>query len=730
MIDFFKELKFPTLVDLLRFRALHQPNKTAFTFLVDGEIESSSLTYQELNRQAQVIAAQLQSEGLNGKTALLLYPPGLEFIAAFFGCLYAGVVAIPAYPPRPNQSLSRLQAVAADAQAAIALTTTTVLSKIERQFTQYPNLTDLRKLATDNIIASDLAQAWEEPALNSDTQAFLQYTSGSTGKPKGVVVSHGNLLHNQLLIQQAMQHTEKTIFVGWLPLFHDMGLIGNMLQPICLGVPCILMSPVAFLQRPLRWLQAISRYKATTSGGPNFAYELCVSKITNEQRDNLDLSSWEVAFNGAEPVRAETLNRFATAFSQCGFRREAFYPCYGLAEATLIVSGGLKTALPVLQTLQSDALKQNRVFLARNDKDPAHTLIGCGQTLLNQQIVIIHPETLTRCQFDEVGEIWVSGPSVAKGYWKRVEDTLTTFQAYLADTGEGPFLRTGDLGFLKEGELFVTGRLKDLIIIRGRNHYPQDIELTVEQSNSALRPNYSAAFSVDVNGEERLVVACELERQYLRNLDLEMLVGNIRQAISEQHELEVYAILLLKTGSIPKTSSGKIQRHACRASFLTGSLDVVRDWTMNPESKVEFQYLLKEVESLRQQLKTPQKQQSGFSTKNALKQESSENDFHKAQLIQAWLMSKIAKRLQVNPSSINVQQPFTSFGLDSVEIVNFSSQLEDLLGSRLSPTLLYDYPTIEVLSQHLESIKRSDLLAKIEEYSDEEVDSLLYKLLN
>jgi acyl-CoA synthetase (AMP-forming)/AMP-acid ligase II len=403
-----------------------------------------------LDLQAFAIATSLQNLGASGERALLIYPPGLEFIAAFFGCLYAGVVAVPAYPPRRNQSLSRLQSIVADAGATIALTTKTVLSNVERQFTQSPTLQALHWLATDNI-ASDLAQAWLQPAISSDTLAFLQYTSGSTGTPKGVMVSHGNLLHNEQMIQQAMQHTEKTIVVGWLPLFHDMGLIGNVLQPLYLGIPCILMSPVAFLQRPLRWLQAISRYKATTSGGPNFAYELCVSKITNEQRETLDLSSWDVAFNGAEPVRAETLERFATAFEPYGFRREAFYPCYGMAETTLLVSGGLKAALPVLTTVQGDALEQHRVVSASGENDEVRTLVGCGQTLLEQQIVIAHPDTLTRCQPPFVGEIWVWGNSVAQGYWNRPEETQTTFRAYLADTGEGPFLRTGDLGFLQDG---------------------------------------------------------------------------------------------------------------------------------------------------------------------------------------------------------------------------------------------------------------------------------------
>ena len=690
-----------TLVDILHSRALYQPDKKAFTFLLDGETKGSSLTYRELDLQAFAIATRLQNLGASGDRALLIYPPGLEFIAAFFGCLYAGVVAVPAYPPRRNQSLSRLQSIVADAGATMALTTKTVLSNVERQFTQSPTLQALHWLATDNI-ASDLAQAWLQPDISSDTLAFLQYTSGSTGTPKGVMVTHGNLLHNEQMIQQAMQHTEKTIVLGWLPLFHDMGLIGNVLQPLYLGISCILMSPVAFLQRPWRWLQAISRYKATTSGGPNFAYELCVSKITNEQRGTLDLSSWEVAFNGAEPVRAETLERFATAFEPCGFRREAFYPCYGMAETTLLVSGRLKAALPVIKSVQGDALEQNQVVSASFENDEVRTLVGCGQTLLEQQIVIAHPDTLTRCQPPFVGEIWVWGNSVAQGYWNRPEETQTTFQAYLADTGEGPFLRTGDLGFLQEGELFVTGRLKDLIIIRGRNHYPQDIELTVEQSHPVLQQGCTAAFSVEVNGQERLVVACEVERTSRRNLDVDAIGKSISQAVIEQHELEVYAILLLKTGSIPKTSSGKIQRHACRAGFLAGNLDVVGDWRTNPESKVESQRRVEEVETPLQQVLRSKQQQSSSGRTNGSQHDSSDREFHKkAQAIQAWLVSNIAERLRVNPQDIDVQQPFSRYGLDSLAAVSLSGELGDWLGCKLSPTLVYDYPTIEALVPHL-----------------------------
>ena len=563
-----------SLLGILKYRAQSQPDQQAYIFLQNGETESGSLTYGELDRQARQIAAHLQS--WQGDGALLLYPSGLEFITTFFGCLYAGVVAVPAYPPRHNQKMSRLEAIALDAQPRVALTTTSILGNIKSQVDETPALAGLHWLATDKIDPNQILD-WRESGISRETLAFLQYTSGSTGTPKGVMVSHGNLLHNEQMIQQAFENTQKTIYVNWMPLYHDMGLIGNVLQALYLGVLCILMPPAAFIQKPFRWLQAIAHYKATTSGGPNFAYDECVRRIKPEQLTSLDLSSWEVAFNGAEPVRAETLERFAKTFAACGFCKEAFYPCYGMAEATVFVSGGVKTDPPIVYSVDEELLLQNLVVATRSDQQGSRTIVGCGRSWLGQKIVIVNPEFLTQCADGQVGEIWVSGPSVAQGYWNRSQETEQTLKAYITDRGEGPFVRTGDLGFLLNGELFVTGRIKDVIIIRGQNHYPQDIELTVQESHPALRPNCGAAFTVKIEGEERLIVVQEVERSYLRKLDVDQVLGNIRQAVAAQHNLQVYVTTLIKTNSIPKTSSGKIQRHTCRAAFINGSLNVVYD---------------------------------------------------------------------------------------------------------------------------------------------------------
>nr|VFJ52093.1 MAG: Acyl-CoA synthetase (AMP-forming)/AMP-acid ligase II [Candidatus Kentron sp. FW] len=447
-----------TLVELLRYRAQTQPDKITYTFLKDGEVEEASLTYGQLDLQARAIAARLQEIATPGDRALLLYPSGLEFISAFFGCLYAGVVAVPTYPPRRNRPDPRFRAIAGDAGANVVLTTASILPDPDARSLKTPALRNSHWLATDGS-DTGAASSWQTPNIQSDTLAFLQYTSGSTGTPRGVMVSHGNLLYNEEMFRLAFEDTEDSIGVGWLPLFHDMGLIGNVLQPLYLGTPITLMSPMAFLQKPLCWLRAISRYRATTSGGPNFAYDLCVEKTTPEQRAGLDLGSWTLAFNGAEPIRPETLERFTEAFAPYGFRREAFYPCYGMAETVLFVSGGSRDAPPVVHEA---SFEKNRGV---GMPGATRKFVGCGRTWLEQEIIVVDQGSLVPCSDGQTGEIWVQGKNVAQGYWNRPEETKETFHVHLTDSGEGPFLRTGDLGFLKDGELFVTGRLKDLIII-------------------------------------------------------------------------------------------------------------------------------------------------------------------------------------------------------------------------------------------------------------------------
>ncbi|MDZ8264154.1 non-ribosomal peptide synthetase [Nostoc sp. ChiQUE01b] len=645
-----------TIVDILRDRSFKMPHRQAFTFLEDGETHELTLTYHELDRRSRAVAAQLQALGLSGERAILLYPSGLDYLIAFFGCLYAGVVAVPAYPPRNQRKTPRIQAISIDAQASIALTTTAMLPTLQSILTPETKQGNFHWLTTDNI-AQGIEDSWQQPAINGDTLAFLQYTSGSTGTPKGVMLSYGNLLHNAAVTYQLMEHSPSSKFVSWLPVYHDMGLIGGILQPLYGAFPCILMSPASFLQRPYRWLQAISRYKGTTSGGPNFAYEQCVQRITQEQKETLDLSSWNVAFNGAEPVRQDTLELFATTFAECGFRSEAFYPCYGMAEATLIVSGGSKTALAQVKTIEKSALSQNQIVEATPQSQDIQTFVSCGQTIPQQQIVIVNPETLTRCSSDEVGEIWVSGFSVGKGYWNRTEETEQTFHAYLKDTkvseagrSPGPFLRTGDLGFLDNGELFITGRAKDLIIIRGRNLYPQDIELTAEHSHPSLRSGANAAFTLEVNNEERLVVVQELEFRAKPNLA--EVVSAIRQAVTDEHEVQVYGVLLIKPGSIPKTSSGKIQRRATRAQFQNGELNVV-------ESDI-----LKISDIARNETQLQRSELLALSPREC------------QPILESYLIELLARVLSIATDDINPQEPLSTLGLDSLKVFELKNRIE------------------------------------------------------
>ncbi|WP_138505854.1 non-ribosomal peptide synthetase [Nostoc sp. PA-18-2419] len=636
-----------TIVDIVGDRSLKMPHTQAFTFLEDGETIELTLTYHELDRRSRAVGAQLQALGLSGERAILLYPPGLDYLIAFFGCLYAGVVAVPAYPPRNQRNTPRIQAITIDAQASVALTTTAMLPTLQSILIPQTKQGNFRWLTTDNI-AQGLEDSWKQPAINADTLAFLQYTSGSTGTPKGVMLTHGNLVHNAAVTYQMMEHSPDSKFVSWLPVYHDMGLIGGILQPLYGGFGCILMSPAAFLQRPYRWLQAISRYKGTTSGGPDFAYQQCIQRITTQQRETLDLSSWSVAFNGAEPVRQETLEQFATTFAECGFRPEAFYPCYGMAEATLIVSGGSKTALAQVKTVEKSALSHNQIVEATTHQD-IQSFVSCGEAIPQQEIVIVNPE-LTRCSSDEVGEIWVSGPCVGQGYWNRTEETEQTFHAYLKDTGEGPFLRTGDLGFLHNRELFITGRAKDLIIIRGRNIYPQDVELSAQRSHLSLRSGANAAFTVEVNNEERLVLVQELEFRAKPNLA--EVARAIRQAITEEHEVQVYAVVLIKPGTIPKTSSGKIQRRATRTQFQNGELNIV-------ESDI-----LKISDIARKQTQLQRSELLALSPREC------------QPVLESYLIELLAAVLSIAADDINTQEPLSTLGLDSLKVFELKNRIE------------------------------------------------------
>lgn len=570
-----------TLVGLLRSRSHAQPARHAFSFLYQGDVGEVRWTYADLDRRARAIAAALVQRGAAGCPVLLLHAPGLEYIAAFFGCLYAQAIAVPAYPPRSPRSLPRIQAIIDDTRASLILTGSESLPELQRFFALAGEDSALTWIATDTL-SDALADAWQEPMVTGETLAFLQYTSGSTATPKGVMVTHGNLVSNLHACHRLVQLRAEGHMVSWLPPYHDMGLIGGILYPLYEGCPSTLMSPMTFLQRPLRWLETIARCQATISVAPNFAYELCARKITPERRATLDLSRWDTAVCGAEPVRYETVQRFVSAFGACGFRHEAFLPSYGLAESTLIVSCSKKGKAPPSRTFQPRALEDHCVLA--DDAPGMPVLLGNDMLPPEQAVLIVDPETLAPCPPQRVGEIWLAGPCVARGYWNRPAETAATFQARPAGYEDGAFLRTGDLGFFYEDTLFITGRLKDMIILQGHNYYPQDIEASVERCHPALRQGCCVAFAEETGGQEQMVVLAEIDPRYVpaqagasagnrKSLDGEELVRTIRQTLAEEHMVQAQRIVLLKAGSVLKTSSGKLQRRATGAAFLAGDLN-------------------------------------------------------------------------------------------------------------------------------------------------------------
>ncbi len=578
--------------DVLTLRAEAQPDRNAFAMWSDRGV-GEWMTYAELHERAQAIAIALRSSAKPGDRALLLYPPGCEYIAAFFGCLHAGVIAVPAYPPEParlDRTLPRLMAMIADAGATVVLTTGDLLAMAQPIIAFAPELGALRWIGTDQL---QDPSGWARPATPPGEVAFLQYTSGSTGTPKGVRLTHANLLHNSDAIRRAEGNTPDSRMVTWLPPYHDMGLIGCLLQSVFTGFPCVLMSPVQFLLRPLRWLQAMSEVRATITGGPNFAFDLCARKIRPEQKRGLDLSAWECAVIAAEPVQQATMRRFIDSFSECGFRPSTFYPCYGLAESTLIATG--------VEFSSGFSVSDRGVRL--------------GPDVLGGKLAIVDAARGRRVADGDVGEIWLASESVADGYWNRPAETQETFGATVegeADT----FLRTGDLGCIRDGELVVTGRLKELLIIRGRKHSPSDLETTVEEvhwDSSHFRAGGSAAVSRIVDGEERLYLVVEIERrqrarrtgsssaderrsgsdrrrrqfeyrEQVTPFTLDDVVRSIRNAVASHHGVEVSGVVLVRPGSIPKTSSGKKQRLLARDLFVLGERrsDVLLCWFSDP----------------------------------------------------------------------------------------------------------------------------------------------------
>ncbi len=560
-----------SFVDILRNRADHQPNDRAFAYLPDGETEAGHVTFGQLDSRARSIAAWLVEQSAQGERILLMFPPGLDFISGFMGCLYAKAVAVPTIPPRRNRPSARLDQIIANAGATIALTTADILSYVQVSLAHTPSLGSLVWEAIDQLPA--VGENVNLPEVSGDDLAFFQYSSGSTAEPKGVMVTHANLLHNSEVWNLAEPYAEGDVGCVWVPPYHDMGLIEGILQPLFAGYSCCVLPPAAFIQQPIRWLKTISKYRVTRSGGPNFAYDLCIQKVSDEECAALDLSSWRFAYNGAEPIRSRTVEGFKSKFRAAGFRPECFQTGYGLAESTLLVS----LSIPHILQVKTDSLKSGRIVEANGDGSAIQPLVSSGHVLDKaSELVIVDPETREICEPDEVGEIWLKGSSVASGYWNRDSESDDTFGGYIADTGKGPYLRTGDLGFMWDDRLYVTGRIKDLIIIGGQNYAPQDIELTAENCHPAIRRHCVVALSLDQDEQERLVLIGEVNRDYYRELDVEEVVETVREAVAAEFQIRVYELHLIRPGSMPKTTSGKLQRQLCKKLLLNGELSTVK----------------------------------------------------------------------------------------------------------------------------------------------------------
>ncbi|MEC7564215.1 MAG: aminotransferase class I/II-fold pyridoxal phosphate-dependent enzyme [Planctomycetota bacterium] len=656
------------LVDSLEYWSQEKPDHLAYYFLRDGEQDEVPVTYTDLHDAARAIAAQLAQYDVRGERVLLLYGPGIDFLKGFLGCLYAGAIAVPAYPPRRNRSMNRIEAISDDAKPRVVFGSQDVIERTEPMLDDFPRLKSIPWIATEKV-PLELKDEWKKPILKGDDLAFLQYTSGSTGNPKGVMISHENLIQNVTMVAYAFETDQSTRGMTWLPSYHDMGLVGGLLNPLFTGCRTVFMSPMAFLQKPIRWLRAITNYEITISGGPNFAYDLCTQHITEEEMEGLDLSQWAIAYNGAEPIRSSSLEAFSRKFESVGFQAKAMYPCYGMAETTLIVTGKVRSEKPTLKAFDNDSLHEHRVVSVSPETDGARILVGCGRILPNEDVAIVDPQTYKRLPQGKVGEIWVNSPSVGKGYWNKPALSQQTFEAKLADSTTGPYLRTGDFGFIRDDELFVTGRMKDLIIIRGVNRYPQDIELTVERASNRLQNGAVGAFAIDIDGRERLVVVAEVQRA--RRKDWTDVIQAIRHDVVAEHDVPPDGIVLVRFGSIPKTSSGKIQRHACRDSFQEGTLKAVASW-----------FAWEDQEQVT--VSTPKVRSDATKSKQ---------EFEPALL--ELVITKIRDVARERAQQLNVDTNIvTDLGLDSLERLQIANAIEEFFGKRFPEEVLQEIETV------------------------------------
>ncbi len=675
------------LVERVQYWANSRPNATAF-LLADGETDDElQLSFAQLDHAARAVAVEIRKTANPGDRAILMYPPGIDFVVGYFGCLYAGCVAVPAFPPRRNRKGLRIQNIAMDCGAKIGLTTATTASQIMKDQGNAEEVRLLRLIATD-AIDKTLALQYRSCDLIGDDLAMLQYTSGSTGQPKGVMLTHENLIRNCEMIAYLFNLKANLHGVSWLPAYHDMGLIGGMLSPLYIGAPMSLMSPMSFLQRPVRWLRVLSKYKASVSGAPNFAYQLCVDKITDEEMEGLDLSHWAVAFNGAEPVRASTIEQFTRKFERVGFSGLSHLPTYGMAEATLIVTAGPGNTEPVVRHFRGRYLDQRIVEpIDPNDPD-ARSVVGCGRVAPNETVLIVDTANLNVLPDDEIGEIWIKSPSVGKGYWEKPEQTRDTFEAFTSD-GQGPFLRSGDLGFFHNRQLFVAGRVKDLIIVRGVNRYPQDIEQTVEECHESVQSGSAAAFA-DLSGQrERLIIAVEVQRSLEE--DWAPVIQAIRRSVVQVHELPPDAVVLVRAGSLPKTSSGKIQRHACLQAFREGSMRMISQW-IGWEDNEEDEAPMIAASTIKPN--GSWQQHRAVTTKK-----TRDPDPEVVALVKKAIRNVGEERAKILDLDTNI---VVDLGLDSLERLQIAHTLETAFGGRFPEDVLNEIETVREIAEALE----------------------------
>jgi len=707
-----------TFLDSFRETVHNSPTAAALTFLSDGELVSTRYSYQELDERARCIAGWLIENVGFQQRVMLVFPPGTDFVVGFLGCLYAGVIAVPVYPPRRRGTLETLAKIARDSGASAVLGVEDTITDLAHAIAKGESFPPIRLQAVELLTDSS---AWQEPYLHGNDLAFLQYTSGSTGAPKGVCVSHRNLAHNQLTIQHIFRHdADRVVMAGWLPMYHDMGLVGNLLHPLSVAGELVFMPPLAFLQSPIRWLRMISDHQATISGGPNFAFELCANRTTPAERELLDLALWQVAFNGAEPIRFDSMQAFQRTFEPHGFRPQSLCPCFGMAETTLMVTGSRSTETWQALSVDPAALRDGRIvpvdpfvsspYVTPGDGDePAvapQVLVGSGRPVddpaIAMEVRIVDPESRVEAAPRCIGEIWIAGGSVAKGYWEQPELSAETFENELVSrdvtaaqrTGstqdrlpKPKYLRTGDLGFLHDGELYVTGRIKDLIIINGENHYPQDIEAIIGACHSDLAIGNGVAFAVYEDGNERVYVAHEVARQAWRSFDLTNIVTAAYMALWESKQLSLDGLLLVRPGGIPKTTSGKLRRRQTAELFKSGGLELLADWQRHRDGAPLVRK--SRTESVLTQ------------SAEALTERVTADEDRQIQELRNWLVVRVSQLADVQADQVLTDQPLALLGLNSLTIVRIAGDLASKLDRLLPPTLAYDHPSIDALAYFL-----------------------------